>query len=240
MTTTSMSIESVGYSAASGAGFTTTLVVRGTGVPAIEKALAAFDKALDADAEIKRKLASARTMLERFDELANAEAIIAGATGGKVDPAEVRSRKVAATQAVEDLELEAASTGSYLTTARSEYMAAVRENLEALRKAARDEAADCSLRLSTALEMTRNASARLDAVVSLFAGSAEIANGMAIPAHVAPKTAADDLNDGGYPNVIASLAADELEHSLGWLSRWITRADEQAAERKAAAKEKAA
>lgn len=236
MATTTLSIESVGYSAASaGYGFTTTTIVRGSRVPAIEKAVAAFDKAHAADADLKRKLEAARTTVQRFDEIAQMEASSAGATGRKFDAAEVRTRKVAAVQALEDLELEAVASSSFLTSVRSDYMTALRENLEALRKAARDEAADCAVRLTTALELTNGTAERLGAVVTLLAGAGELANGMQ-PTLTAPRTSADNINDGGFPNVLASVAAGEIERSLGWLSRWTARADEEAEARKVEAK----
>lgn len=237
MSTTTLSIESIGYSAASaGYGHTTTILIRGTRVPAIEKAVVAFDKAHAADAEIKRKLEHARTAVQRFDEIAQVEAANAGAVGRKFDTAEMRSRKVATIQALEDLELEAVASSSFLTSVRGDYMNALRENLEALRKAARDDAADCALRLTTAYELTTGAAERLGGVVAVLSGATELANGMSIPTNAAPRTSEDGFDDSGYPNVLASVAAGEIERSLGWLARWIERADEQAEERKAEAK----
>ncbi|WZH35470.1 MAG: hypothetical protein PIR02_11860 [Microbacterium enclense] len=236
---TGMTIDNVGYTPAQGYGYTRVALIRGSGVPAIEKARAAVVEALDAYDDVKRRRDSARVAVERFDELAQAEAIVAGAAGERFDVAASREKKATVTQALKDLELETLSASSFLSRSHADYQTALSENLDALRKVARDQATDCSLRLSTALEMTRGAQTRLDAALAVMAGASELAVGMPVPANAAPREASDDFDDSGYPNVLASVAAGELERSLGWLARWIARADEQAAERKAAIKSSA-
>lgn len=238
MTADKMTLTYAGHMSAGGM-WVTTHVLRGTRIRAVDEALAKMDNAHIVASDAQKRLEAARTTLERFDDNARAEAIVVGAVGERFDAAASRARKADAAQAVEDLDLEAVAARSALDSARSEYLVAMGTNVDKLRKSARDEAMLAMQEMTVARDALARAASRLGAVMPVMTSVSTIANGMT-PIVTAPRTAADDINDGGHPAV----HAEDVESAMSWLARWLERADIEAAERKAeskaAAKEKAA
>lgn len=229
-----MSMETTGYNSIAG-GWTRTLVLRGCRIRAIDQAIARMDAAhLDASA-VQRRLDEARNVVERFDENARAEAIVAGAVGEKFDAAASRDRKAAAVEAVADLELEALAAWSAVDSARSAYLESLRTNVDKLRQSARDEAVLAMQEMTLARESLERAAARLGAALPVLSSAAELVNGMQ-PTMTAPRTAADNINDAGNPGVHAQGAEAQVDIAMSWLARWLERADLEAEARKAEAK----
>lgn len=237
MTADKMTLTTAGHTNTGGR-WVSTQILRGTRIRAIDQALAKMDDALVVASDAQRRLETARTALERFDDNAMAEAIVAGAVGEKFDAAASRARKVEATQAVEDLELELAAARSAVDSARGSYMTALGANVDKLRQSARDEALLAMQEMTVAQDALAKAATRLGAAMPIVSSAGELAVGMA-PTIRAPRTAADNINDGGHPASHAAEASASVETAMEWLARWIARADEEAEARKAASKAEA-
>lgn len=237
MTADTMTLTNTGHTNTGGR-WISTLVLRGSRIRAVDQALTKMEDALIVANEVQQRLKAARTVVERFDDNALAEAVVAGAVGEKFDAAASRARKVAAVQAVEDLELEVAVARSAVDTARSAYFAALGANVDKLRQSARAEAVLAMQEMTVAQDALAKASARLNAAMPIMSGAGSLAAGIA-PTVTAPRTAADNINDGGHPGVHAASAGAGVETAMEWVARWIERADAEAEERKAASKAEA-
>lgn len=214
-------------------------LLHGAGVPAIDKATPVLVGAIGELAHARRVLEGAHATVDRLGDDARAEAVSAGTQGKKLDKGAMKKRRKAAEEALEDAELEVLTAGGRVSQLHADYQAALMLHTPAIKRVARDTVDAAMLSLTTALEMTRAAQARLDGATTILAGMSQLAVGMPVPMN-APRDLTDDLDDAGYPGVWAEAATEPLTKAVGWASRWVTRYDDEEKAAKVAAKEAAA
>lgn len=192
-----------------------TLLIIDSGVPGVDKAVAAFREAHAAYAVKAREVDAQYTVVGRLSDTSAAEA---RAAGKKVDVKKIRAKAVAEREKLEDLTLEREGLSTELASAHADYINALGHFAPALVAEARAVIETKMLDLATARKLAADAATAFEAATVVLTGLHGVGDGRAEPANV--RTAQDDLSDGaGHPGIFASLADEPIVKAIGYAQR---------------------